>query len=98
METLQQENEALRGQVKAFRKALRATERKLADAWESRDNWKNKATFSPERVGRELIRAYDGSVSENEIHEDVKKLIEYAARKDGAAVDVAVCVYPGSMR
>lgn len=83
MEQLQQENEELRGQVKAFQKALKATERKLADARESRDNWRNKATFSPERVGRDIIKAYDGSVSENEIHDDVKKLIDYAARKDG---------------
>jgi len=83
METLQAENTALRGQVKEFQRALRATERKLADARESRDNWRNKATFRPERVGRDIIRAYEGTVGESEIHADVKKLIDYAARKDG---------------
>lgn len=60
-ETLQEENEALRKQVKAFERALKAAEKKLAGVRESRDDWKNKATFHMEKVGREILKAYDST-------------------------------------
>ena len=82
-ETLQEENEALRKQVKEFERALKATEKKLAGVRESRDNWKNKATFHPEKVGREILKAYESTAAESEIHDEVKALVEYAARRDG---------------
>lgn len=87
LESLRKENEELRKAFAEQQRQLRKTEKKLADTRENRDNWRNKATFHPERVARDIIRAYEGTVKETEIHESVKALIDYAARKDGVSFD-----------
>lgn len=87
LESLRQENEELRKAFAEQQRQLRKTEKKLADTRENRDNWRNKATFHPERVARDIIRAYEGTVKETEIHDGVKALIDYAARKDGVSFD-----------
>jgi len=63
LEGLRQENEELRGKVKEFEKALRQREKQLQATRENRDNWRNRATFRPESVGREIIRAYEGTIN-----------------------------------
>lgn len=87
LESLRQENEELRKAFAEQQRQLRKTEKKLADTRENRDNWRNKATFHPERVARDIIRAYEGTVKETEIHDGVKALIDYAARKEGVSFD-----------
>ncbi|MBO4854089.1 MAG: hypothetical protein J5482_02940, partial [Oscillospiraceae bacterium] len=83
LEQLQEENRELREQVKEFQKALRSAERRIQGARESRDQWRDRATFHTERVCREIIKAYNGTVREEDIHDGIKKLTYYAARKDG---------------
>lgn len=87
LENLRRENEELRKAFAEQQRQLRKTEKKLADTRENRDNWRNKATFHPERVARDIIRAYEGTVKETEIHDGVKALIDYAARKEGVSFD-----------
>lgn len=87
LEGLRQENEELRGKVKEFEKALREREKQLQATRESRDNWRNKATFRPESVAREIIRAYEGTIREAEIHDEVKALIDTAAKKTGVSFE-----------
>ncbi len=83
LEQLQEENRELREQVNRFQKELRSAQRRIQNARESRDQWRDRATFHTERVCREIIKAYHGMVSEEEIHDGIKKLTYYAARKDG---------------
>ncbi len=96
LEELRTENRELESRVKELQKALRATERKLAGARESRDNWRNKATFRPETVARGIIKAYEGTISEADIHDQVKELIERAARRDGAVASEKGRSYNGT--
>ncbi len=87
LEELRTENRELESRVKELQKALRATERKLADTRENRDNWRNRATFRPETVARGIIKAYEGTISEADIHDQLKELIERAARRDGVTFE-----------
>lgn len=81
--TGKEEVKALEAQNNALQAQVKALNREKAKLTEQVNKYRDKATFSPERVGREIIKAYNGTVKEAEIHEEVRQLIDYAARKDG---------------
>ena len=77
---LEAQNDALKEQIRQLNREKAKLQKQVESKTAQVNKWKNKATFSPERVGKDIIRAYHSTVAETEIHEDIESLIAYAGK------------------
>lgn len=77
---LEAQNNALKEQIRQLNREKAKLQKQVESKTAQVNKWKNKATFSPERVGKDIIRAYHSTVAETEIHEDIESLIAYAGK------------------
>lgn len=82
---LEEQNNALKEQVRQLNREKAKLQKQVESKTAQVNKWKNKATFSPERVGRDIIKAYQSTVAESEIHDNIESLIAYAS-KEGSSV------------
>ena len=77
---LEEQNNALKEQIRQLNQEKAKLQKQVESKTAQVNKWKNKATFSPERVGKDIIRAYQSTVAEPEIHDDIESLIAYAGK------------------
>lgn len=77
---LEAQNNALKEQIRQLNREKAKLQKQVESKTAQVNKWKNKATFSPERVGKDIIRAYHSTVAETEIHDDIESLIAYAGK------------------
>lgn len=77
---LEAQNDALKEQIRQLNREKAKLQKQVESKTAQVNKWKNKATFSPERVGKDIIRAYHSTVAEPEIHDDIESLIAYAGK------------------
>ena len=77
---LEAQNDALKEQIRQLNREKTKLQKEVESKTAQVNKWKNKATFSPERVGKDIIRAYHSTVAEPEIHDDIESLIAYAGK------------------
>lgn len=77
---LEAQNNALKEQIRQLNREKAKLQKQVESKTAQVNKWKNKATFSPERVGKDIIRAYQSTVAEPEIHDDIESLIAYAGK------------------
>ena len=77
---LEAQNNALKEQIRQLNREKAKLQKQVESKTAQVNKWKNKATFSPERVGKDIIRAYHSTVAEPEIHDDIESLIAYAGK------------------
>ena len=77
---LEAQNNALKEQIRQLNREKDKLQKQVESKTAQVNKWKNKATFSPERVGKDIIRAYQSTVAEPEIHDDIESLIAYAGK------------------
>ena len=77
---LEAQNNALKEQIRQLNREKTKLQKQVESKTAQVNKWKNKATFSPERVGKDIIRAYHSTVAEPEIHDDIESLIAYAGK------------------
>ena len=77
---LEAQNNALKEQIRQLNQEKAKLQKQVESKTAQVNKWKNKATFSPERVGKDIIRAYQSTVAEPEIHDDIESLIAYAGK------------------
>ncbi|MBQ0037460.1 MAG: hypothetical protein KBS74_02185 [Clostridiales bacterium] len=85
---LEAQNKELKEQIKALNAEKYKLAAKLKNKQERVNYYRNKATFSPEKVGKEILTAYNSALDETEIHDEIKDLLAYAGRKSGITYQI----------